>query len=161
MRSGGREIVNNMEKFTPREQQQKEVGGLDAFDFDYFKTLEGENGWLAIGMENCKNQQYYTVNSVQGEKLGVVGVYDTDEEKNIAHTVVDPKFRGQGLAEKFKDKLMDRLSLPYLTLTIDLDNTSSIKSAENMKAVKISDEKYEQEFHKVKYRVECTKEEKK
>ena len=106
-------------------------------------------------MENCKNQHYFIVYSDSGEKIGIIGVYDTDDDKNISHTVVDPKYRGQGLAGKFKDLLMDKLALPFITLTIDLDNKSSIKATEKMAGIKkVSDDDYEKEFHKVKYRFE-------
>jgi len=125
---------------------------LEEFDMAYFKSLEGEKGWIAIGAENCKNQRYYTVCAEDGEKVGIVGVYDTEDEKNITHTVIDPKYRGQGLAAKCKDALMDKLNLPFVTLTIDLDNTPSLRAAEKLPEVqKVSDEKYEKDFHKAKY----------
>ena len=138
-----------------KEVKQVNVGKLDDFDMDYFKSLEGDGGWIALGMENCKNQHYFIVYSDSGEKIGIIGVYDTDDDKNISHTVVDPKYRGQGLAGKFKDLLMDKLALPFITLTIDLDNKSSIKATEKMAGIKkVSDDDYEKEFHKVKYRFE-------
>jgi RimJ/RimL family protein N-acetyltransferase len=79
-------------------------------------------------------------------------VYDTDDEQNVTHTVVDPKHRGQGLAEKFKNDLMDRLDLPFVTLTIDLDNAASIRAAEKLPGIRrASDAEYEKEFHKAKF----------
>jgi len=48
-------------------------------------------------------------------------------KKNVSHTVIDPAFRGQRLASKLKPILMEKLGLDFLTLTIDLDNTASIK----------------------------------
>lgn len=98
--------------------------------------MEGENGWIALGDEFYRNQKYFTVLSDTGEKLGVVDVYDTEHEKNISHTVVDPKFRSQGLATKFKERLMAELGLPFLAMTIGLDNTSSIKAAEKISGIK-------------------------
>lgn len=125
---------------------------LGDFDADYFKELEGERGWIAIGQENCRDQQYFTVTDSDGEKLGIVGVYNTDDDENISHTVVDPKHRGQGLAHKFKGRLMDDLGLPFLTLTVDLDNAASIRSAEKLPGIKrVSDPDYEREFHKAKF----------
>ena len=118
----------------------------------YFMALEGEKGWIALGQDNCRNQKYFTVLSDAGEKLGIVGVYDTDYEQNITHTVVDPRFRGQGLAWKFKQKLMDQVGLDSITLTIDLDNTFSIRAAEKIPGIrKVGDAEYEKEFHKAKY----------
>ena len=134
------------------EQEIVDVGSLDEFDQEYFQELEGENGWSAIGQENCTNQRYFTARGTKGEKLGIIGVYDTEEDQNITHTVVDPKFRGQGLAGKLKDQLMSNLGLDSVTLTIDLDNDASIKAAEKLSGVKkVSDEEYEQKYHKVKY----------
>jgi RimJ/RimL family protein N-acetyltransferase len=129
-----------------------EIGSLDDFDSDYFKKLEGENGWIAIGQENCDNQRYFTVRSTDDEKLGIVGVYDTAEDKNITHTVVDPRFRGRGLTGEFKDRLMDELGLASIILTIDVGNEASIRAAEKLSGVqRMSDARYEQEFNKVKF----------
>jgi RimJ/RimL family protein N-acetyltransferase len=137
------------------------IDRLGLFDPEYFRQLEGENGWIALGQDNCRNQKYFTVYGDAGTKLGIVGVYDTEFEKNVSHTVVDPKYRGQGLAGNFKEKLMAELGLPFLTLTIDLDNTSSIRAAEKIPSIrKVSDAAYEQEFHKAKYIQEPPKEDK-
>ncbi|MDF1497568.1 MAG: GNAT family N-acetyltransferase [Patescibacteria group bacterium] len=134
------------------EKEQAKINKLGEFDSQYFNELEGETGWIALGKDNCQNQQYFTVYGNEGEKLGVIGIYDTDEEKNITHTVVDPKYRGQGLAAKIKHVLMDRLDLSFITMTINLDNEASIKAAKKIPGLKkVSDEQYEQEFHKVKY----------
>jgi RimJ/RimL family protein N-acetyltransferase len=150
----------NFENPTPRIEQKRtpaDVASLQDFDPGYFKKLEGEKGWIAIGQENCRNQKYFTVLGTSGEKLGIVGVYDTDDEKNVTHTVVDPKYRGQGLAVKFKDRLMDELGLDSITLTIDLNNESSLKATQKMPGVRrVSDEQYEQEFHKAKFIYEKT-----
>ncbi|MDD5726862.1 MAG: GNAT family N-acetyltransferase [Patescibacteria group bacterium] len=135
-----------------QEREPVEIQNLGDFDLRYFQELQGKDGWLAIGQENCENQRYFTVNGNNGEKLGIVGVYDTADEKNVTHTVVDPKYRGQGLAAKFKQRLMDELNLPFVTMTIDLDNAASIQATEKLPDVKkISDEQYEKDFHKVKY----------
>jgi RimJ/RimL family protein N-acetyltransferase len=128
------------------------VKDLRAFDMEYFKELEGGGGWLALGGDDYQNQKYFTVYSDKDEKLGIVGVFDTENGENFAHTVVDPKYRGQGLATKFKDRLMNKLGLEFLTLTVSLGNTSSIKAIEKLPGVeKVSDEKYEKEFNKAKY----------
>ena len=142
------------------EQQPAEIQNLGDFDLQYFQKLEGQNGWLAIGQDNCMNQRYFTVCGNKGEKLGIAGVYDTADEKNIIHYVVDPDFRGQGLAAKFTLRLMDELNLPFITSIINLDNTNSIKATEKIIGIKkISDEQYEQDFHKVKYVYEKPQEE--
>lgn len=126
----------------------------------YFQGLEGQNGWLALGQANCMNQRYFTVYGSKDEKLGIVGVYDTADEKNVTHIVVDRKYRGQGLAAKFKQYLMDELNLPFITMTISLENIASIRATEKFPGVrKISDEQYEREFHKVKYVYERPKKE--
>lgn len=136
----------------PKPEKIINIAELAEFDLDYFHEIEGENGWLALGDDFYSNQRYFTVLSDDGEKLGVVGVYDTSEEKNITHTVVDPRFRGRGLAAKFKEVLMNKLNLDFITLTIDLDNESSIRAAEKLPGVKkVSDKVYEQKYHKVKY----------
>lgn len=148
-------------KYNPsenKETKQVNVGKLDDFDLDYFKSMKDNGGWIAIGNEDYKNQRYFTAYSDSGEKIGIIGVYDFDDEQNITHTVVDPKYRGQGLAAKFKYLLMDKLGLPFINLTIEPGNKSSIISAEKMiddakkgtklKGVKVSDD------NKVKYRFE-------
>lgn len=143
-----------MNEFEPAhyDEEPTEIKNLGDFDMQYFQELEGQDGWLAIGQENCMNQQYFTVYGNKDEKLGIVGVYDTVDTKNITHTVVDPKFRGQGLAAKFKQRLIDELNLPFITMTIDLNNTASIKATEKIPGVKkVSDEEYETDFHKAKY----------
>ena len=142
------------------EQGPAEIQSLGDFDMQYFQEIEGQNGWLALGQENCMNQRYYTVYGSRGEKLGIVGSYDTSDEKNVTHTVVDKKYRGQGLAAKFKQRLMDELNLPFITMTISLENIASIRATEKLPGVKkVSDEQYEREFHKVKYVYEKPKEE--
>ena len=134
------------------EQEPTEIKNLGEFDMQYFQELEGKDGWLAIGQENCMNQRYFTIYGANGEKLGIVGVYDTANEKNITHTVVDQKYRGQGLAAKFKKRLMEELNLPFITMTISLENIASIRATEKLPGVqKISDDQYERDFHKVKY----------
>ncbi|MBU0732109.1 GNAT family N-acetyltransferase [Patescibacteria group bacterium] len=138
---------------TPEKQEIKkvEIGNLDEFDMDYFHQLEGEDGWIAIGQDNCQNQKYFTLGGTEGDKLGIIGVFDTDEDSNITHTVIDPKFRGQRLASRAKHELMDKLNLPFITMIIDLDNLPSIKATEKIPGVKrVSDDTYEEEFHKVK-----------
>jgi RimJ/RimL family protein N-acetyltransferase len=134
------------------EQETFEIRNLCDFDMEYFKQLEGQDGWIALGQENCTNQQYFTAVGGNHEKLGIIGVYDAADEKNVIHTVVDPKYRGHGLAAKFKMQLMEKLNLPFITMTINIDNIASIKATEKISGVKkISDEQYELEFHKVKY----------
>jgi RimJ/RimL family protein N-acetyltransferase len=122
---------------------------LEDFDAGYFDEVDG--GWIAIGQGNCKNIKYFTALD-DGKKVGIIGVYDTDDDKNITHTVTDPKFRGQGLAAKLKKELMKKLGLDFITLTIDLDNTASLKATEKLPGVeRVSDEQYEKDFHKAKY----------
>ena len=100
----------------------------------------------------------------KGEKLGIVGLYDTEDDKNISHTVVDPKFRGQGLAKEFKLKLLDHLNEDYFVATVDLGgpdrpaNEASIKALEKIPGIQVvSDKEYEQEFEKRKYRYDKPK----
>jgi RimJ/RimL family protein N-acetyltransferase len=142
-----------------KEEKEIKIEGLADFDLDYFKTLEGEDGWIAIGQENCKNQKYFTVVGDSGEKLGIVGVYDTEDEQNITHIVIDPKYRGKGLVQQFYGALMSRENLTTLTATIDRKNRPSIVSHERAGFKKVSDEAYEKEFNKFKYRYEKPKNE--
>lgn len=123
---------------------------FESFDQEYFDQIDGS--WIALGQENCTNQKYFTVVDEAGEKLGIVGVYNTAEDKNITHTIVDPGHRGKGLATKFKLQMADALNLDAMTLTIDLNNDASLNSARKMPDTKrVSDELYEKEFHKVKF----------
>ncbi|MBL7058506.1 GNAT family N-acetyltransferase [Patescibacteria group bacterium] len=150
-------IIDPQEKFDPSKNiynlsEIKKIEKLGDFDMEYFKELEGDDGWIAIGMDNCSNQQYFTVLSLEGEKLGIIGVYDTEDDKNISHLVVDPKFRGQGLAAKFYNQIIKELGLPFTTLTINLNNQPSLKATEKMPGIKrVSDEAYEKEFKKAKF----------
>lgn len=139
-------------KLPNQEQEQAEIKTLGDFDMQYFQELEGQGGWIALGQENCTNQRYFTVYGNNGEKLGIIGVYDTEDEKNVTHTVVDQKYRGRGLASKFKRRLVEDLNLPFVTMTIDRDNVASIRATEKLPGVKkVSDEQYERDFHKVKF----------
>lgn len=58
------------EKMAQMPEKQTEIGDLGDFDMEYFQTLEGKDGWIAIGQENCKNQRYFTVYGTDGEKIG-------------------------------------------------------------------------------------------
>jgi L-amino acid N-acyltransferase YncA len=147
---------------TPPEVQEKKeikVKGLADFDLEYFKKLEGEDGWIALGQKNCKNQRYHTVVGGDGEKLGIIGVYDTEDEQNVTHIAIDPKYRGKGLVPQFYDVLMDKEKLDTLVATIDRKNRPSIISHERAGFKKVSDEAYEEEFDKFKYKYEKPKNE--
>ncbi|MEK7653498.1 MAG: GNAT family N-acetyltransferase [Patescibacteria group bacterium] len=140
------------------EQEPVEIQNLGDFDLQYFQELQGEDGWIAIGQEkyqqDYKNQKYFTVFGTNGEKLGIIAVYDAPEVdlKNVIHVVVDPKYRGQGLSAKFQKRIMDELNLPFITVTINTDNIASIRATEKLPGAKrVSDKKYEDEFHQVKY----------
>jgi len=64
------------------------------------------------------------------------------------------------LRAEFKLNLMEKLDLSHITMTIDLDNTASIRATEKLPGVrKVSDEQYEREFHKVKYVLEKSQDE--
>jgi len=138
--------------------QESDFGKLELHDFnpkgdmDYFYQLEGTDGWIALGMENCRNQRYYIVIGENGEKLGVVGVYDTDSEKNITHIVVDPKYRGRGLPSKFYQVLLEKTGLEFLIATISRSNIASVRAHEKAGFRKVSDPAYEDEYDKFKYR---------
>lgn len=136
-------------------REHVQIGELADFDMDYFRQLEGEDGWIAIGQEECRNQRYFTVVDERGEKLGIVGMYDTDDEKNITHTVVDPKYRGRKLAPEFKMKLLDVTGEDYFISTVDLDNKDSLTSMHGITNIEVtSDQEYEEEFHKRRFRYE-------
>lgn len=143
-----------MENINPERNEQESVvvTKLGEFDRQYFQEIEGEDGWLALDQEYCRNQQYFTVFGSKREKLGIVGVFDAADELNAVHPVVDKKFRGQGLAAQFMLKLMDDLNLPFITMIIPIDHTASIRATEKIPGVrKVSDKHYEEEFRKVKY----------
>ncbi len=144
--------IENSMKGEFKESKKIELGELADFDKPYFEFLEGKEGWIALGNDAYENQKYFTGLSTTGDKVGIVGVYDIGQDQNILHYVVDPKFRGQGLARKLTDELMAKLNLPQVILTIDLDNQASIRAAEKLPGVKkVSDPQYEKEYHKVKY----------
>lgn len=135
--------------------EKPQIGNLAAFDLAYFKRLSGPNGWLAIGQSGCKNQRYFTVLGSDGNKLGIVGLYDTDDETNVSHTIVDPKYRGLGLAEEFKDKLLETTGESYYVATVDLDNAPSLAAMSKIPGIQVaSDAEYESRYHKRKFRFE-------
>jgi L-amino acid N-acyltransferase YncA len=142
-----------------QEERKIKVEGLADFDLEYFKSLEGDDGWIAIGQENCKNQKYFTVLGDGGEKLGIIGVYNTEDEQNITHIVIDPKYRGKGLLPQFYDALMSKTGLDNLTATIDRKNRPSVVSHERAGFKKVSDKAYEEEFDKFKYKYKNPKNE--
>ncbi len=126
------------------------------FDLEYFKKLEWENWWNALNKNNCSNQRYFSVLWADWEKLGIIWVYDANveyDEINVSHTVVDPEYRWMWFSGKFKDLLMDTLDLPFLTLTINIDNTASINAAKKLPwIVRISDEAFERQKGKIMFR---------
>lgn len=137
-------------------QEIKKINEIKLVEFDviYFKSLEGNDGWIALDHTNCTNQRYFTVCAEDGTKIGIVGVYDTANDQNIVHTVIAPQYRGQGLAAKCKNAIMDTLGLPFLTLSISLDNTASLRAAAKLPGIEqISDDQYANRFHKIKYRL--------
>lgn len=143
----------SMENFKNPEVQ---FGELVDFDQKYFQSID-RDGWLALGNDEYENVQYFTAVSRDGAKLGIIGKYDFGEEKNVVHIVVDPKYRGLGWARKLESELMEITGVDFLTLTIDLDNESSLRSVQKLPGVKrISDERYEKDYHKAKFIYEKT-----
>lgn len=122
-------------------------------DIKYFHQLEGVDGWIAIGMTNCRNQRYYVVIGESGERLGIIGVYDTDDEQNITHVVVDPKYRGRGLVSRFYECLLEKTKLRFLIATISRGHIASIKAHQKAGFKKVSDSMYEEKFDKFKYKL--------
>lgn len=139
-----------------KKPEAPKIKELAPFDPEYFAELEGPEGWTAIGQEHCTNQRYFTVIGEDGRKLGIVGLFDSDHEgKNITHTIVDPKYRGLGLARLFKEKLLDATGETFYVATVNLDNPSSLAAMSKIPGVRIiSDEAYEKEFQKRKFRFE-------
>ncbi len=131
---------------------------LTNFDADYFHSLEGENAWIALGSEKYQkdynNQKYFTVIDAEGEKLGIVGIFDFDQQKNLTHIVIDPKYRDKGLLKNIYHKLMEKTGAKFLIATIDAKNIASKKAHEKAGFIKISDEEFENEFQKFKYKYE-------
>lgn len=142
------------ERLEKKDDRIIEDVGLIEFDEEYFHSISAGDkyDWIAFGMENCKNQRYYTVVGRDNVKLGIVGIYDTDDDQNIAHIIIDSKFRGKNLLLKFYNALLERENLSFLTATINIDNIASVRSHEKAGFKKISDKEYEEEFHKYKYR---------
>jgi len=140
------------ENITESKERKIELRELTDFDQEYFESLEGKNGWIALGNDFYQNPHYFTGLSTDQEKVGIIGVYDCGPDQNILHYVVDPKYRGQGLARKLADKIMADLDLPYVVLTIDLDNKASLRAAEKLPGVeRVSDAEHEKEYHKAKF----------
>jgi len=84
-------MISEIRGYNPeagREVRKIDKIKLGAFDMDYFTSLEGEDGWIALGQENCTNQRYFTVCAEDGTQVGIVGVYDTEDEKSVIHTAI-------------------------------------------------------------------------
>jgi RimJ/RimL family protein N-acetyltransferase len=153
----------NESTFAPNPEKKKiPIKGLEDFDMQYFLDIAEGDTWIALDSEDYQNQRYFTVMGENGERLGIVGVFDTEQEKNVTHTVVDPKFRGNRLGPQFKYLLMEKLGLPYITLTVNRNNEKSIKSIQSIissskednqpfEIKKISGDAYEEEFDKHKF----------
>lgn len=135
-------------------KEEVKVGHFGEFDAEYFFSLEEEDGWSAFSQEGCENVRYFTVygGNSDEERLGIVGVYDYGEDKNIVHGVVDPRFRGRGLAAEFYKRLLHECHLPFLTMTINANNAASLRSMEKLQGVqRVSDDSFEQATGKVKF----------
>ena len=129
------------------------VGSLGEFDEAYFRSIadDGKDEWIALGMENCRNQKYYTVFDDTGNKVGIVGMYDTDTEQNLTHVVVDQKYRGQGLVKQFYKKLLEADGVDSLVATVSIGNVRSVRAHEKAGFMKTSDAAYEQTFGKYRF----------
>jgi RimJ/RimL family protein N-acetyltransferase len=100
-----------------------EVGRLVPYQSDYNETL-GRN-----------DQRYFDVYISTNVRLGFIGVFNSADVKNEVHVDVNNEFRGQGLAQKFIDRLMAELHLPFITLVILLTNEASLKMARKLPGV--------------------------
>lgn len=131
---------------------------LTNFDADYFHSIESDDAWIAIGTEeyqtNYSNQKYFTVIDVDNKPLGVVGIFDSHDQKNLTHIVIDPKHRNKGLLKDIYFALMEKVGVRFLIATINVKNIASKKAHEKAGFIKISDEAFENEFQKFKYRYE-------
>ena len=139
-----------------------ELGGLAELDRNYFEDIRSRDKKLRSNKSfDYPDYRYFTVLSTRGEKMGIVGIYDTENDKHLTDTIVDPKYRGMGLAKKFKDLLMKELDLPYVTLTIDYDqyapddpsrtNTSSMRAAQKLPGVRRIEDPALERIQKAKF----------
>ena len=133
--------VNNEEEFK-----------LVDFDRKFFNKISGKDSFNALNFKSLKNVHYFTVINAKNIPVGIIGIYDTNDDKYISHTVVKKEYRGKFYSKIFKDLIIKKLNLPYLTLTIDINNTNSVKSALKLQGIKkVSDENYEKKYHKYKF----------
>ena len=136
----------------PEHREEVSVAEPAPFDMEYFKKLEGDEGWVAVGNDDYENQEYFTVKDEKGRNLGVVGVYDFGDQKRVTHTVVDPEFRGRGLAAKFKMHIAEQLGLDSFLSTISPDNTASLRAIVKVPgARRVSTEDQERDGGKIVY----------
>ena len=156
-----------------KETMDIKAGSLVDLDREYYEDLINRDPNQKRRMPrnlDDPDYRYFTVLSLKGEKLGIIGVYNTEHDQNLTDTLVDPKYRGQKLAKQFKDLLMDELDLPFLTMTIDYDpyapddptrtNVSSIRAIKKLPGVERVDDPYYDSIQKAKfvYRRQQTKE---
>ncbi len=144
VRSQANGVLENAEKnVSIRELRDFDSGA----DMDYFRSLEGKGGWIAIGMDDCMNQQYYVAIGENDEKLGIVGVYDTEDAINFTHVVIDPEYRstktGKSLLPDFYSQLLKKTGLKSLVATINPRNIASIRSHEKAGFREIDVPKYD------------------
>jgi len=134
---------------------------LVELDKNYLKDVMRRDPKLNMHSVEDPTYRYFTVLGVSGEKLGIIGVYNTDDDKNAINIIIDPKYRGLGLAAQFYDLLIDTLNLPFVTLTIDYDphrpddpsftNIRSMRAAEKLPGVERVYEKRFEEIQKAKF----------
>jgi len=142
-------------------QAQIEIGDLVDFDREYFDDIKSRDKRLRVPNFDDPAYRYFTVLSTDGKKLGIIGIYDNKTDTNLTDTIVDPKYRGIGLAKKFKDALMEKLDLPFVTLTIDYDknspndpsknNIKSLRAAEKLPGVERIDDPNYTKIQKAKF----------
>ena len=138
-----------------------EIGDLVDFDREYFDDIKSRDKRLRVPNFDDHSYRYFTVLSTDGRKLGIIGIYDAGGDKNLTDTIVDPNYRGRGLAKKFKDALMEKLDLPFVTLTIDYDkyapnepsrnNIKSLRAAEKLPGVERIDDPNYTRIQKAKF----------
>jgi len=151
-------ILDDLKSRTISEKSDTDisVGELVEFDqkndMDFFYSIDGDNAWIALEMDNCINERYFVVLGKNKEKLGIVGVYDTADEESISHIVINPEYRskkiGKSLLPEFYNELLKKTGLKEVFATVNPDNFASVSSHERAGFVKIDDPHYD---WKIKY----------
>ena len=111
--------------------------GLGKFEKEYFKTLDGRKEILL-----SESGLYHSI-LCANKKAGIVGYIPVKfpENSGFVQIIIDPKFRGKGIAKIAEDLLAQKYNLKILYATIKKENIASIRTHQKIGFKMIDDKK--------------------